>query len=52
MRKFLLLLLIVPFCTTITIGCSSKENTVVPLPDDYDEAAETQQEEEELETTQ
>ncbi len=54
MRKLLLVLLLVPFCVavTVTTGCGKEENKVVPLPDDYDEAAETAQEEAELETTQ
>ena len=53
MRKLLLLLLIAPLCTTLAVGCGgSQENTVVPLPDDYDEAAETAQEEAALDTTQ
>jgi hypothetical protein len=52
MRKLLLVLFLIPFCCTITVGCGgSGENTVIePGAETVDEAAEEAMTEEDTET--
>ncbi len=52
MRKLLIVLLLAPLGLYSIAGCGKAENKVIPLPADYDEAAETAAEEAELETTE
>lgn len=40
MRKLTLLLLLVPFCCTLSVGCGSNEPKIIIQDESYDEAAE------------
>ena len=52
MRKLLFVLLLIPFCSTFTIGCGGSTENKVIEPVEVNEADEAAQSEEDTETTE